>query len=177
MPRSANAQSEPVVATMGTATFIQSGLPGLLRAVHAGARLLLILLDSPMTGDDVRRQLPGLARECGAGLVLQVNPCHQESFRAALNEASDYAGSEAGRIAIVITTRPCALLDSGPFGIEPSREARQAPHGCEQCYDGLAAESRPTSIFELAQQVAMNQKQGGSISYKSAHSAHSQNDK
>jgi indolepyruvate ferredoxin oxidoreductase alpha subunit len=158
MPSNLN-KSLPVVATIGNAAFVQSGVGHLAHAVNAGARFILVILDNPASDDHARRRLPALVNTCGVRFVLEINPCHQDTFRDALNQAADYTRSEKGGIAVIIATRPCILLDDAPRDFLTAPDLMDVPHGCEDCYEGYAVESNPTSIFELAQQVALQQKQ------------------
>ncbi|HEX9075212.1 MAG TPA: hypothetical protein VF932_05505 [Anaerolineae bacterium] len=152
-------KSLPVVATIGNSAFVQSGVGHLAHAVNAGARFILVILDNPTTDDRARRRLPALVNTCGVHFVLEINPCHQDTFRDALNRAAEFTRSEKGGIAVIIATRPCILLDDAPRDFLTDPGLVDVPRGCEDCYEGFAVESSPTSIFELAQQVALQHKQ------------------
>ncbi len=144
--------SLPILATTEDSAFIQSGIPQLAHAVRDGARFVLVIFDNGSTGDYAQPRLPALVTECGVKFVKEINPCHREIFRTALNQAAEYTRSDEGGMAVIIARGPCRLLDG---------MARDLPiaSSCESCFDGYAVESKPTSIFELAQQVALRQKQ------------------
>ena len=159
MPANSQNKTLPVVATMGDSTFVQSGVAHLAHAVNAGARFILVILDNATTGDRARRRLPALVNTCGVNFVLEIERCHQDTFRDALNQAAEFTRSEKGGIAVIIANRPCILLDEAPRDWLTAPDLMDVPRGCEDCYEGFEVESNPTSIFELAQQVALKQKQ------------------
>ena len=132
---------QPVVATIGDATFLQSGVAGLADAVRARARFILVILDNRTNENGARRKIPALVRECGVSFLREINPCNQDTFRATLRQAVEFAQSESGGVAVIVANRPCV-----------------EPHECEKCYDGFVVEANPMSIFELAQQVALEKK-------------------
>ncbi|MBI4789323.1 MAG: hypothetical protein HY782_20010 [Chloroflexi bacterium] len=155
MANTSGENPQPIVATIGDATFLESGVKGLAHAVLAGSRFVLVILDSAATQDHARRKIRALVRGCGISFLREINPCNQDTFRAALKQAAEFAQAEWGGIAVIVATRPCAALpemtsDAHPIPIQPITE----PHACDECYDGFVVESNPMSIFELAQKVA-----------------------
>jgi TPP-dependent indolepyruvate ferredoxin oxidoreductase alpha subunit len=135
----------PVVATIGDATLVQSGLERLNHAVDSGARFVLVVVS--MGRPDIADRIPALVHASRVRFVREINPCNRSRFRSAMNEASAYAGSSMGGVAVVIANRPC-------HGQDDDEVTASAPQ-CEQCLEGYAVKSDSTSIFELAQQVAL----------------------
>ncbi len=119
----------PIVATIGDSTFLHSGIPSLINAVHTGARFILLILDNHTTamtglqptpandyladGDAAayRVSIPDLVRACGVEFLVTADPYDQESFVRILDEARAHTQSENGGVAVIIADRPCVLYD------------------------------------------------------------------
>ncbi len=141
----------PIVATIGDSTFFHSGVPGLVNAVHTGARFILVILDNAttaMTGFQPTAQseqlasgaatrpvtLEGLARACGVHYVCEADPYEYEAFVEVLKEAEAHTQAESGGVAVVIARRPCVLFDPSPVKAHPVRvEVTQECDGCKYC--------------------------------------------
>jgi hypothetical protein len=76
------------------------------------------------------------------------------TFRAALADAASFTHSADGGIAIIIAARPCLQLDPATDLPLADIQTSAVPCDCTQCLEGFEVEPDPTSIFELAQQVA-----------------------
>lgn len=140
-----------MVATIGDHTFMQSGITRLTDAVRAGDRFVLVIFSQ--TGDllPAAGELSALVHSCGIEFVREINPCDQTTFRTSMHQAADYCQSGTGGIAVIVANRPCR---------EHEQFAPALMHefpGCEKCIEGFVESSR-TSIFELAQQVALEQR-------------------
>lgn len=136
----------PVVATIGDSTLVQSGVGRLNDAVHSGARFVLVVVS--MGEPDMVDRIPALVHASGVRFVREINPCDRTTFRAAMDEASAHAQSPAGGVAVIIANRPCQAQE------DDWNLATSLPR-CQDCLEGYTVESDPTSIFELAQQVAL----------------------
>jgi indolepyruvate ferredoxin oxidoreductase alpha subunit len=146
----------PIVATIGDSTFLHSGVPSLINAVHTGARFVLVILDNhttamtgfqPTPGNDTLADGSAAARQvaiadlvqaCGVNFIRETDPYDQETFQIALREAHEYALAEEGGLAVIIADRPCVLYDPSPV--------RQAPmpviitdecDGCRYCLEAF----------------------------------------
>lgn len=121
------ADRRPIIASIGDSTFLHAGLPGLINAVHTGARFVLVILDNgttAMTGAQptpagayladsseapARVSIPDLVRACGVEFIARIDPYDQETFRQALRWAYQHTQDPAGGIAVVIAERACIL--------------------------------------------------------------------
>lgn len=122
-----------VIATIGDSTFLHSGIPPLINAVHTGARFVLLILDNHTTamtgfqptpandyladGSEAPRKvsIPDLVRACGVEYVKVTDPYEQEDFTAILNEAQAHTQAADGGVAVIIADRPCVLYDNDPI--------------------------------------------------------------
>lgn len=138
----------PVVATIGDTTLVQSGVGRLNDAVDSGARFVLVVVS--MGEPDIVERIPEMVYASGVRFVREINPCDRATFRAAMREATTFASSPLGGVAVVIANRPCP-------GQADDDSVKGRPN-CEECLEGYAVESDPTSIFELAQQVALERE-------------------
>jgi len=108
-----------VIALCGDSGFLHSGLGGLVDAVRAGARMLVLILDNgttalsggqphPASQTDARGRprravdLAALVRAAGVDLVRVVDLDRGEDTRAAINTAMSYKG-----VAVVIVRGRC----------------------------------------------------------------------
>ena len=113
----------PVVAVMGDSTFVHAGIPGLIDAVYNGTAATICVLDNSttaMTGgqdhpasgrtlsgaDAPKLDIPALARAIGVQDVLVVDPYDLDAVEKALKYAT-----ATGKPSVVITQRPCILID------------------------------------------------------------------
>lgn len=126
-----------IVASIGDSTFLHSGIPPLINAVHTGARFVLLILDNHTTamtgfqptpandyladGSEAPRKvsIPDLVRACGVEYLKVTDPYEQEDFTEILKEAQAYAQSPEGGVAVIIADRPCVLYDPSPVVEEP----------------------------------------------------------
>ena len=144
----------PILATIGDSTFLHSGLPPLINAVHTGARFVLVILDnhttamtgfqptaaSPLEGDGAsyRVSLAELARACGASFVETTSPYDQSAFRGVLRRAFDHSQADEGGVAVVIADWPCILDDPSPIREHPVPvEITSDCDGCRYCVEAF----------------------------------------
>ncbi len=146
----------PIVATIGDSTFLHSGVVPLINAVHTGARFVLVILDNHTTamtgfqptaggetladGSDAARRvsIAELVRACGVECVTVTDPYDQDTFGQALREAHEHAQSPDGRVAVVISDRPCVLYDRGPLLDQPVPvEITAECDGCRFCVEAF----------------------------------------
>ncbi len=142
----------PIVATIGDSTFLHSGVPALVDAVHTGARFILVILDNHTTamtglqptaaadslGDGSpaprRVSLPDLATGCGVGFVEVADPYDLADFKAVLARAQEYTTTADAGPAVVIADRPCTLMDPSAVGADPVPvEVTAECDGCRYC--------------------------------------------
>ncbi|MFQ5460004.1 MAG: thiamine pyrophosphate-dependent enzyme [Anaerolineae bacterium] len=139
----------PIVATIGDSTFLHSGVPALVDAVHTGARFILVILDNHTTamtgfqptgaadslGDGSpaprRVSLPDLATGCGVGFVEVADPYDHPGFKAILDRALAYTRAAGGGPAVVVADRPCALMD--PSAVGASKVPVDVTAECDGC--------------------------------------------
>ena len=145
----------PILATIGDSTFLHSGLPPLINAVHTGARFVLVILDNhttAMTGfqptaasprraaepDGRRVSLAELARACGASFVETSSPYEHDAFRALLRRAYRHTQAPDGGVAVVIADWPCILDDPSPIRENPIPvEITLECDGCRYCIEAF----------------------------------------
>jgi indolepyruvate ferredoxin oxidoreductase alpha subunit len=147
--------TRPILATIGDSTFLHSGLPPLINAVHTGARFVLVILDnhttamtgfqptaaSPRAGADLnarRVSLAELARACGASFVEISSPYEHDAFRSLLRRAYDHSQAPDGGVAVVIADWPCILDDPTPIRENPVVVDITAEcDGCRYCVEAF----------------------------------------
>jgi indolepyruvate ferredoxin oxidoreductase alpha subunit len=144
----------PIIATIGDSTFLHSGLPPLINAVHTGARFVLVILDNHTTamtgfqptaasplreGGATRRvSLAELARACGATFVETTSPYDHDAFRAVARRAFEHSQADGGGVAVVIADWPCILDDPSPNREHPVPvEITQDCDGCRYCIEAF----------------------------------------
>ncbi len=120
-------KNQSLVATIGDATFIHSGITGLANAVHTGARFVLVILDNTTTamtgfqptldqtrladgGAGARVAIPDLVRACGVKFLRESDPYYPDDFQSVLKEAEAFTQSDEGGVAV--RRRDLALLDA-----------------------------------------------------------------
>jgi indolepyruvate ferredoxin oxidoreductase, alpha subunit len=158
-------RNQPIVATIGDATFMHSGITGLMNAVHTGARFVLVILDNGTTamtgfqptadtarladgGQGERVPIPELVRACGVKFLREADPYYHEDFRAVLKEAAAFAQSEEGGVAVLIAKRPCVLYDRTPIDAHPIKV--QVTDDCDGCKYCLVAFECPSLVLNRA---------------------------
>lgn len=130
-----------VVATIGDSTFLHSGVTGLMDVVYNKGIMTTVILDNsitgmtghqhnPATGYTIRMEptrkvdLEALVRACGVDHVTVVDAYDLAAVEKALQDAMD-----CGEPAVVITRKPCVLLEKNrrvsPYGIVADK--------CKQC--------------------------------------------
>jgi indolepyruvate ferredoxin oxidoreductase, alpha subunit len=146
----------PILATIGDSTFLHAGIPGLINAVHTGARFVLLILDNhttAMTGFQPtaaaetvadgsaaahRVSLAGLARACGATFVEEVDPYQHDAMRSLLRAAHEHTRAAEGGVAVVIANRPCILYDPTPVRQDPQPVfVTEDCDGCRYCLEAF----------------------------------------
>ncbi len=147
---------QPVIATIGDSTFLHSGIPPLINAVHTGARFVLVILDNHTTamtgfqptaandmladGSDAahRVSLAELARACGAKFVVETDPYENKTFSEVLKKAYEHSQSDEGGVAVVIANRPCVLYDPEPLRENPLPVIiTEECDGCRYCLEAF----------------------------------------
>jgi indolepyruvate ferredoxin oxidoreductase alpha subunit len=140
----AGTETRPVVATIGDSTFLHSGIPALIDAVHNDANITVLILDNhtvamtggqdhpgtgrTLRGDDTYRvRYEELVRAVGVEWVRTVDSYDVATLQQTCREAIAYKG-----VAVVISDRPCVL---DPVKIRgPVYEVRsEGCTGCQNC--------------------------------------------
>jgi indolepyruvate ferredoxin oxidoreductase, alpha subunit len=148
--------NRPILATIGDSTFLHAGIPGLINAVHTGARFVLLILDNhttAMTGFQPtaaaetvadgsaaahRVSLAGLARACGATFVEEIDPYQHDAMRSLLRAAYEHSQAPDGSVAVVIANRPCILYDPAPVRQDPQPVfVTEDCDGCRYCLEAF----------------------------------------
>jgi len=119
----------PIIATIGDSTFLHSGIPPLINAVHTGARFVVIILDNhtaamtgfqPTPANDYladgleaprKVSIPDLVRSCGVDYVKIIDPYDQDGLALMIKEAQAFTEKPDGGVAVVIADRPCFLYN------------------------------------------------------------------
>lgn len=146
----------PIVATIGDSTFLHSGVPPLINAVHTGARFVLVILDNHTTamtgfqptaesafladGSDAghKTSIPDLVKACGVTYVEVTDPYDQGSFRKRLREAYEHTRSQDGTVAVVVADRPCVLYEPTPLQENPIPVViTEECDGCRYCLEAF----------------------------------------
>jgi indolepyruvate ferredoxin oxidoreductase, alpha subunit len=146
----------PILATIGDSTFLHAGVPGLINAVHTGARFVLLILDNhttAMTGFQPtaaaatvadgsqaahRVSLAGLARACGAAFVEEVDPYQHDAMRRLLRAAYEHSQAPDGGVAVVVANRPCILYEPAPVLEDPQPVfITEECDGCRYCLEAF----------------------------------------
>lgn len=158
-------KQQSLVATIGDATFIHSGITGLANAVHTGARFVLVILDNTTTamtgfqptldqtrladgGAGARIAIPDLVRACGVKFLRESDPYYQDDFQSVLKEAEAFTQSDEGGVAVVIAQRPCVLYDRSPIDEHPIKvTVTDECDGCKYC---LVAFECPALVMNAA---------------------------
>jgi indolepyruvate ferredoxin oxidoreductase, alpha subunit len=158
-------RNQPIVATIGDATFMHSGITGLVNAVHTGARFVLVILDNGTTamtgfqptadqsrladgGQGERVPISVLVRACGVKFLREADPYYYENFLALLKEAAAFAQSDEGGVAVLIAKRPCVLYDRTPIDAHPIKV--QVTDECDGCKYCLVAFECPSLVLNPA---------------------------
>lgn len=135
----------PVVAVIGDSTFVHSGITGLIDAVYNGTAATICILDNRTTamtgGQDhpasgrtldgrkaPRLDLAALAKTIGVEDVLVVDPYDLGAVENALRYAI-----QTDKPSVVITNRPCVLIDRKRRSGHPSVELDKCI-GCRLCF-------------------------------------------
>jgi len=148
--------NRPIIASIGDSTFLHSGVPALINAVHTGARFVLVILDNHTTamtgfqptaasdqladGSQAARKvsIPDLVRACGVTFVRDIDPYDQPAFEKVLKQANEHSQSAAGNVAVVIANRPCRLFDPTPVQEHPVPvEVTEECDGCRFCVEAF----------------------------------------
>ena len=149
-------EDRPIIATIGDSTFLHSGIPPLINAVHTGSRFVLVILDNhttAMTGfqptaeagyladgsrADRAVSIPDLVRACGVNFVRVTDPYNQDSFRAIVRQAYVHSQAPEGGVAVVVANRPCVLYDASPLQQEPIPVVvTEDCDGCRYCLEAF----------------------------------------
>ncbi len=133
------------VAVIGDSTFLHAGIPALLNIAYNGGKTVTIILDNrttamtghqdhPGTGHTLQGQpappvhLETLVRALGIRYVATVDPYDLETLERTLR-----AYLEIDEPAVLIASRPCALLPEVRFKRAPMAVRAEACLGCGLC--------------------------------------------
>lgn len=114
-----------VVAFLGDSTFFHTGIPGLINAVHNGAKMTVVVLDNRTTAMTGHQSHPGLGRNatgepvepldiaklaaaCGVPYVKVVDPLDYQGALATAQEALAVDG-----VSLIVMRRECVALVKG----------------------------------------------------------------
>ena len=153
MERADPASAGRTVAVIGDSTFIHSGVAPLIDLVYSGSRATVIILDNRTTAMTGHQDHPGtgvtlqgeerppvdlaaLCRAAGVRRVSTVDPLRLKKLESLLK--TELA---AGEPSVIITRRPCTLLERAPA--RPLSVDRQKCRDCGLCLNlGCPALSR-----------------------------------
>ncbi|MEW6697431.1 MAG: indolepyruvate ferredoxin oxidoreductase subunit alpha [Bacillota bacterium] len=114
-----------VVAFLGDSTFFHTGIPGLINAVHNGAKMTVVVLDNRTTAMTGHQSHPGLGRNatcepvepldiaklaaaCGVPYVKVADPLDYQGALATAREALAFNG-----VSLIVMRRECVALVKG----------------------------------------------------------------
>ncbi len=133
----AGGEKRPIVAVIGDSTFLHSGIPALIDAVHNGSSITVIILDNRVTamtggqhhpgaGATIRGEpaprldLEALVRALGVREVRVIDPYDFDETLRVVRETTS-----SPNLSVLITSRPCVLypskLRTTPFEVIPER--------------------------------------------------------
>lgn len=118
---------EPVIAFIGDSTFYHAGIPGLINAVYNRIPLVVVVMDNGITAMTGHQPHPGsgfgpageprpvvkiedIAKAVGVEFVEVVDAYDVPAVRDAVERAIRYV-VEKSRPAVVVSRRPCALME------------------------------------------------------------------
>ncbi|MCP4422655.1 MAG: indolepyruvate oxidoreductase [Chloroflexi bacterium] len=146
----------PIIATIGDSTFLHSGIPPLINAVHTGAKFVLIILDNgttamtgfqPTPANDTladgslaprKVSISGIVQACGVEFVKVTDPYEQDSYQNILRDAYEHVESPEGNVAVIIAERPCVLNDGTPVRENPVPVViTEECDGCRFCVEAF----------------------------------------
>ncbi len=133
------------VAVIGDSTFFHSGITALIDLVYSGSKTTVLILDNRTTAMTGHQDHPGtgvtlqgmerppvelepLCRAIGVRRVFTADPLQLRELEALLK-----AELNAGELSVIITERPCTLLERAP-----AAPLTVDPHRCNDC--GLCLE-------------------------------------
>jgi indolepyruvate ferredoxin oxidoreductase alpha subunit len=137
-------EARKVVGVVGDSTFFHSGITGLLDIAYNKGHSSIIVLDNRTTAMTGHQDHPGtgrtlmgeatiavsiekVARACGIGHILVINPYDLEATGAAIADAlSSHEPS------LIVSRAPCPLREKRPVGL-PRRIETEKCLGCEKC--------------------------------------------
>lgn len=147
---------EAVISFIGDSTFFHAGIPALIDAVYNGGRMVIIVMDNSITAMTGHQPHPGsghdimgrsrptikienLVKAAGVEFVRVIDAYNVRELIDAVVKAISYT-SERGLPAVIISRRPCALLEyrrSVRRGIMPRKYAIDQDRctGCGLCTD------------------------------------------
>ena len=134
----------PVVAVIGDSTFVHSGITGVVDAVYNQTPITICILDNSTTAMTGGQDHPGsgktldgeaapkldliaLVKAVGIQDVLTVDPADLSAVELALRHAISLE-----KPAVVVTQRPCALIDRRPKPAPPVVDQEKC-NGCTVC--------------------------------------------
>lgn len=144
----------PIVATIGDSTFLHSGIPALINAVHTGARFVLLILDNATTamtgfqptaatesadGTASARavSIEQLVRACGVEFLERADPYDQDGLARLLLRAHEHASSSQGGVAVLLAERPCVLYEPDSVTVKVKVEVTSQCDGCRYCLEAF----------------------------------------
>jgi len=149
--------ARPIIVTIGDSTFLHSGIPPLINAVHTGVCFVLVILDNHITamtgfqptaasekladGGDAAHKvaIADLVYACGVTFVRVADPYDHENFRSTLREAYNHSQAPGGGVAVVIAESSCVLEDPSSLSQNPTPVVvTEACDGCRYCVEAFA---------------------------------------
>ena len=132
-----------LVSVIGDSTFMHSGITGLINMVYNGATSTVLILDNsttgmtghqdhPATGKTAKGDpapavdIPKLVETLGVKYVRVVDPFDLPALEAALREET-----EREEVSVIITKRPCVLIDKN--SIKGTLTVTDACRNCGAC--------------------------------------------
>jgi indolepyruvate ferredoxin oxidoreductase alpha subunit len=154
---------QPVVATIGDSTFYHSGPAGLISAVYNDARFVLVILDNATTAMTGMQPTPGtgvradgsqgppltlerLVEGCGVDFVRVHDPYDVNGMIELVKEAHAHTREPDGRVAVIISRRPCLVNVRGlPPQEQVEVEVTDKCNGCKVCIERFEC---PSLVFD-----------------------------
>ncbi|MBQ0079651.1 MAG: 4Fe-4S binding protein, partial [Eubacterium sp.] len=138
----ATGSSDNTVAVLGDSTFLHSGMTGLLNMAYNGSTGTVIILDNRITGMTGHQQNPAsgknakgeeapavdlaeICRALGVKNIVEIDPFEIADLEKVIKEETS-----RGELSVIITKRPCALIDKLPMTPHVVTEACK---NCKMC--------------------------------------------
>ncbi|HPR41160.1 MAG TPA: indolepyruvate ferredoxin oxidoreductase subunit alpha [Candidatus Methanofastidiosa archaeon] len=158
----AAAGNKEIIATIGDSTFFHTGLPPMVDAVYNRHNITVVILDNRTTAMTGHQPNPGsglnatmdpapmidLVKLCKAlgTFTQEVDPFDLEATEKAIIKANEHEGP-----AVIVSKRPCVLIEKTKRGETGYRVDKEKCKGCKICINQLGC---PAMLFNADEKKA-----------------------